>query len=239
MKKYNTLSLIFKVLTVVASVAALTVFFFNFVKVGDAYSLSGFQAAFGSTQKLGGADVTTAKSAYFALAFVLTALTLVFSLVNFKSKGTKYAKFGFSIATFVNMCVIYFTFYGDTHFDFRPYSGKFASIATQPAFLIALILSGVVMVIATVSMLVSDAAEVAASNGAKVAIPTRIKRFFKDYKRELKNITWPSKTTVLKNFVVVLVMCVIVGLYVFVLDYGFSKLLEMFTGFRNFTGFGK
>ena len=232
MKKYNTLSLIFKVLTVVASLAALTVFFFSFLQVGKAYSLTGFQAAFGSTQSMGGADVTTAKSAYYALAFVLTALTLVFSLVHFKSKGVKYAKFGFSIATFVNMCVIYFSSIGK-YFDFRPYTGKVANIATQPAFLIALILSGVVMVIATVSMLVSDAAEVAASNGAKVAIPTRIKRFFKDYKRELKNITWPSKTTVLKNFVVVIVMCAIVGLYVFALDYGFSKLLELFTGFSK------
>ena len=232
MKKYNVSSLIFKVLTVVASLAALTAFFFNFVKL-DAYSLTGFQAAFGSNQTVNGAEVSTFKSAYFALAFVLTALTLVFSLVNFKSKGTKYAKFGFSIATFINMCVIYFTFYGNTHFDFRPYTGKLEAIVREPMFLVALILSGATMVIATVSMLVSDYAEVKESNGTKITIPKRIVRFFKDYKREIKNIVWPSRSTVLKNFLVVIVMCVIVGAYICLLDFGLAELLKFIIGLKG------
>ena len=86
------------------------------------------------------------------------------------------------------------------------------------------------MVLATVSMLVSDNAEVKESNGTKITIPRRIKRFFKDYKREIKNISWPSRSTVLKNFVVVLVMCALVGAYICLLDLGLAGILDLVLG---------
>ena len=86
------------------------------------------------------------------------------------------------------------------------------------------------MILATVSMLVSDYAEVMESNGTKITIPHRIKRFFKDYKREIKNIVWPTRSTVLKNFVVVLVMCALVGAYICVLDLGLAALLDLVLG---------
>ena len=76
-------------------------------------------------------------------------------------------------------------------------------------------------------MLVSDYAEVLESNGTKITIPKRIKRFFKDYKREIKNIVWPSRSTVFKNFVVVIVMCAVVGAYICLLDFGLAALLDL------------
>lgn len=224
MKKSKTLSTIFKSILCVASIAAITLFFFEFVKVGDNYTLTGFQAAFGSTWK----GVETYKSAWYFFAFLLSALTLVFSATSFKVKGAKYASFGFSIAAFINMAVLYFGF--PSNFDYRPVSVAAKDLSTHLPFLIALILSGVVMILATVSMLVSDKAEVLASNGAKITIPKRIKRFFKDYKREIKNIVWPSKDTVLKNFVVVIVMCALVGAYVCALDFGLLELLKLVLG---------
>ena len=125
-------------------------------------------------------------------AFLLNALTLVFAATNFKVKGAKYASFGFSIAAFVNMCVIYFANPITLYFDKRTYieGAKDLVIATESItkelpFLLALIAAGVVMVLATVSMLVSDNSEVLESNGTKITIPRRIKRFFKDYKREI------------------------------------------------------
>ena len=89
------------------------------------------------------------------------------------------------------------------------------------------------MVLATVSMLVSDYAEVAVSKGTKITIPKRIKRFFKDYKRELKSIVWPSRSTVLKNFIVVIIMCALVGAYIWLLDFGLAELLKFVIGLKG------
>ena len=218
MKNTKILPAIFKALVCLASLAVITIFFFDFVSIKDAYSLTGFESAFSSTQTIGKTTVNTFKSAYYMLAFILTALTFVFSAANFKVKGAKYASFGFSIAAFVNMCVIYFANPITMYFDKRTFIDKAPdlkvateAISTCLPFLLAVIGAGVVMVLATVSMLVSDNAEVLESNGTKITIPRRIKRFFKDYKREIKNIVWPSRSTVLKNFLVVIVMCAIVG----------------------------
>ncbi|MGN0173009.1 MAG: preprotein translocase subunit SecE [Acutalibacteraceae bacterium] len=234
MKNTKVLPNLFKALVCIFSVALITLFFFDFVKVGSEYTLTGFQSAFGSTQSIsGGKDIATYKSAWYMFAFLLSAVTLVFSAANFKVKGAKYASFGFSIATFINMCAIYFANPVTKYFDVRPSTVASKDLATQLPFLLALIASGIVMVLATVSMLVSDSAEVKESNGTKITIPKRIKRFFKDYKREIKNIVWPSRSTVLRNFVVVLVMCAVVGAYIWLLDFGLAALLEFVIGLKG------
>lgn len=230
MKNTKGLATFFKALVCVFSVALITLFFFDFVKVGAHYSLTGFESAFGSTQTVDKVDLHTYKSAWYILAFLLSATTLVFGAVNFKVKGAKYATFGFSIASFVNMCVLYFGF--PSKFDYRPF-GTTKGLTTLLPFLLALIAAGVVMVLATVSMLVSDYAEVAVSKGTKITIPKRIKRFFKDYKRELKSIVWPSRSTVLKNFVVVIIMCALVGAYIWLLDFGLAELLKFVIGLKG------
>ena len=107
MKNTKILATLFKTLVCVGSIAAITLFFFDFVNVGE-YALTGFESAFSSKQTVGGQEVNTFKSAWYMFAFLLNALTLVFAATNFKVKGAKYASFGFSIAAFVNMCVIYF-----------------------------------------------------------------------------------------------------------------------------------
>ena len=233
MKNTKVLPNLFKALVCIFSLTTITFFFFGFVKVGGDYTLTGFQAAFGSTQNIGGKDVATYKSAWYMFAFLLSAFTLVFGATNFKVKGAKYASFGFSIASFINMCVLYFASPITKYFDVRPSTVNSSKLATELPFMLAVIAAGVVMVLATVSMLVSDAAEVKVSNGTKITIPKRIKKFFVDYKREIKNIVWPSRSTVLKNFVVVLVMCVIVGAYIWVLDFGLARLLEFVIGLKG------
>lgn len=229
--------MIFKALVSVASIAVITLFFFDFIKAGD-FSISGFQAGFGTKITMAGKEATLYKSAWYAFAFILSAFTLVFSLVNFKKKGAKYASFGFSIATFINMCVLYLANPITEYFDNRYVLDgvkKFAlkDISAESYFLIAFIVSAVLLVLATVSMLLSDYVEVLESNGTKITIPKRIKRFFKDYKREIKNITWPTKQTVLRNFLVVIVMCVIVGAYIWVLDLGLGSLLKFLIGLKG------
>ncbi len=238
MKASKTLSTFFKALVSVCAAAVIALFFFTFIKA-DGFSISGFQAAFGTTLKMKAGDATLYKSAWYFFAFLLTALTLVFSLVNFKKPGAKYASFGFSIATFINMCVLYFanpvSEYFDNRYVIKKDVAKIAvdKISTETMFLVALIVTAALLVLATVSMLVSDYVEVKASNGAKVTIPRRIKRFFKDYKREIKNISWPTRTTVVRNFIVVIVMCVIVGAYIWLLDWGLGSLLKYLVGLKG------
>ncbi len=55
---------------------------------------------------------------------------------------------------------------------------------------------------------------------------SKIKKFFKDYKSEFKKIAWPDKKDTLRQSGVVVVAIVIVGIAVFLLDTGCSKLFQ-------------
>ena len=55
----------------------------------------------------------------------------------------------------------------------------------------------------------------------------RITKYFRDTKSELKKVVWPSWQSVVKNTVIVLIMCLIVGVVIWVLDFGLSKLLDV------------
>ncbi len=237
MKSSKALANVFKALVSVSAATVIALFFFPFINA-DGFHLSGFQVAFGTTLEFSKSSAELYKSSYYILAFILTALTLVFSLVSYKKPGAKYASFGFSIATFINVCVLYFANPVTQYFDNR-YTLKgikkipVKNISLENTFLVVFIVVCVLLVLATVSMLVSDYVEVKASNGAKVTIPRRIKRFFKDYKREIKNISWPTRSTVVKNFIVVIVMCVIVGAYIWLLDWGLGSLLKYLVGLKG------
>lgn len=58
----------------------------------------------------------------------------------------------------------------------------------------------------------------------------RIRRYFRELVSEFKKLEWPSKSKVLNNTIVVLVMMLFVTAFVWVLDLGFSKFLEFILG---------
>ncbi len=64
----------------------------------------------------------------------------------------------------------------------------------------------------------------------KVSFGERIKRFFKDYKSEFKKISWPSKNDTLKTTVLVVVAIAVISICIFLVDTGFSKLIELLAG---------
>ena len=68
------------------------------------------------------------------------------------------------------------------------------------------------------------------SNGAKLSIPRRFVNFLKDYKSEIKKVVWPSRQTVVRNTIIVLVMCLIVGAYIAILDFGLANLIGLVLG---------
>ena len=55
-----------------------------------------------------------------------------------------------------------------------------------------------------------------------------LKNFFKDYKSEIKKVTWPSKEVAIKSTIVVLVCLIVSGAVVGLLDFGLTKLIELF-----------
>jgi preprotein translocase subunit SecE len=64
---------------------------------------------------------------------------------------------------------------------------------------------------------------------SKFNIFKKIARFFVDFKSEIKKEVWPNRATVLKNSWVVLVSIFVAGVFVFSLDYAFTKILSLVT----------
>ncbi|MBQ2816156.1 MAG: preprotein translocase subunit SecE [Clostridia bacterium] len=114
-----------------------------------------------------------------------------------------------------------------SYVDYRPITGSTAATREYLIFfdlLFVLVLASVVLF--AVAILIADYVSVLASNGEKKTIFKRIITFFREYKSEIKKITWPGMSTVTKNTIVVLVMCVIVGILIFLLDTGLVWILD-------------
>lgn len=54
-----------------------------------------------------------------------------------------------------------------------------------------------------------------------------LKNFFKDYKSEIKKITWPSREVTVKSTIVVLVCILVCAAVIGLLDFGLGKLVEL------------
>lgn len=55
----------------------------------------------------------------------------------------------------------------------------------------------------------------------------RLVRYLKNVKNELKKVTWPSGSTTLQMTVLVLIVTTIWGVYTWLLDLGFGKLMSL------------
>ena len=54
------------------------------------------------------------------------------------------------------------------------------------------------------------------------------KKFWKDFRGEIKKITWPTPKQTTKNFGIVIAMVAIVGVFIFALDQGLYALVGLF-----------
>lgn len=59
----------------------------------------------------------------------------------------------------------------------------------------------------------------------------RVKRFFRDIKGETKKIVWPTKSQIINNTIIVLVVMVIAAVVVGCLDIVASTLVRLFVNF--------
>ncbi len=224
---------ILRVLVMVFGLASLVLFFTDFAKIvlaDGSKSLVGAQLAFGSKVTIAGTEYDMAKSADILLCFWLTAIAFVMSIFAGKSKRLRYAIPVFGVITTVYMFVIALS--GPWEFvDTRPIAiNSITKLSYSPFVLITAIVLAVFTVLAVAYLLLDDYLEVLASNGEKITIAKRVARFFRDYKSEAKKIVWPGLKDVVKNTLIVLIICLLVGALIWLVDLGLGKLLDLVLG---------
>jgi preprotein translocase subunit SecE len=52
-------------------------------------------------------------------------------------------------------------------------------------------------------------------------------KFFKEIILELKKVIWPSRSQLTKNTITVLISCLIVGVIIWVFDFGFERIYNL------------
>lgn len=224
----KAMNMVCRVLTAVFGVGALVLFFLNFVQVttgGELIDLTGSQLAFGGSIETAAGTVKLAKSAHLFLCFFLTAVAAVTALLGFRFKKSRIAAPIFGLGAGIYMLVI--SLARPAGFvDFRPlsdvtYLSYFLNIYLCMGCLLLCALAGFA------ALLIADYMAVQESGGAKKTIPQRVAQFFREYKSEIKKIVWPGPKSVVKNTLVVLIICLIVGAFIWLLDFGLGKLLEL------------
>lgn len=227
----KTVNKICQILAIVFGLGSVILFFTNFATIttgGTDVSLVGAQLAFGSKIEVAGTEYDMARSAQILFCFWLTVIGTAISAFSFKSKGLRYTAPGFGIVSAVYMLVMYLSSEG-RFVDHRPLPNV-TDITYEPLFLVAVIALFAFTVAAVAYLLIDDYIEVSASKGSKLTIPKRIVRYFKDYKSEIKKIVWPGWKDVAKNTFIVLVICLIIGAFIWVVDFGLAQLLELILG---------
>lgn len=217
---------------IVFGLASLAFFFVDFAVItagGDTINFVASQLAFGSEVKsVAGVTYDMAISADILVTLLLTAFGVVSSGLAVKFKKARYAASAFGIASAIYMLVI--ALYDATKFiDKRPIQNV-TEIVHTPFIWVLVALLFVFAAISIAYLLIDDYLEVLASNGEKLTIFKRVIRFFRDYKSEVKKIVWPGYKDVIKNTLIVLIMCLIVGILIWAVDFGLSKLITLILG---------
>ena len=203
-----------QILAIVLALGSLVLFFFPLATVtatGGDVSLAGTVAAFGGKVSLADVEYGMAKSEYLLLSFLTTLLSLVLSVSTFKYKKPRFFAPAAGLVSAITLLVIYLRPSG--FIDRRPLPGA-SGVSATSFMLIAMIALFVYVVAAIAYLLIDDHLEVLASKGQKLSIIKRIIRFFRDYKSEIKKIVWPGWKDVIKNTVIVLLMCLLVGILI-------------------------
>ncbi len=215
---------LFSVLTLVLASVALVLYFLPFGRVitagGDTVGV-GAEFCFGS---LDGESISKSSKLLFTL--ILTAFTVLFAALSLKYKGTRWATVGFGIVDAVFMLVVGLSYAG----RFIDYGGVAGATGAAYVYGMPLIISAVLF-LTTASgvayLLIADKLSIIESGEAKLTIPQRVVKFLKDYKSEFKKIVWPNFRTVMKNTIIVFVMCAVVGAFIWLVDFGLDSLLDL------------
>jgi len=237
----KTLNKVCQFLCILFGLTALALFFMNFATLtidGKDYDFAGSILAFGSSKKLsGGVSVNMAKSADLLFCFLLTAFGFVMSIFSFKKKGFRYAVPAFSLGAAIYMLVVALSNpwkFVDARGDLSNKAAFEVTKVTYSSFVIFIAIALFVFAAFAIAyLLIDDKIESLESKGSKKTIFKRIGLFFRDYKSEAKKIVWPTFKDVLKNTLIVLIMCLIIGVLIWLLDWGLGNLIKVILGINS------
>lgn len=225
-----------QVLAAAFGLSAIVLFFLKFATIitgSNAVDAMGVELAFGSKLEVAGTTYDMAKSADILFCFILAAIGFIMSVCTFflKSKKLRYAAPAFGLAAAIYMLVI--SLRPEVLFvDVRPLPSV-TEITYSPFVLISAIALFAFAIAGTAHLLIDDYIEVSESKGDKLTIPKRIVRFFRDYKSEVKKIVWPGIRDVLKNTLIVLIICLVIGAMIWLFDKGLGELLKLILQINN------
>ena len=230
----KTVSLACRVLAAALGVAVLALMFFGIVHIAanqGTFELSAAQLAFGSNVTAAdGSEVELAKSAWFFFDLVMAVLAVVCAVAAF-FKGNKAAAgaLGFGIVNGIMMILFLATgSHPGAYVDYRYLTGvKNANFWYNNTFIVLFCLSMAFILFTVVSIFVADYVAVKESNGAKKLLWKRFKSWLTEYKGELKKITWPTFPVVVRNTIIVLILCAVVGVFIWAEDLGLGQLLKL------------
>ena len=220
-----------QVLALICAVGALVLFFTNFATITSAEGVSdaiGAQLAFGSSVSVDGTAYDMAKSTDLLVCFILAAISAVSAALSFKFRKGAVVSVAFSAAGGIYMLVAALSA-PNKYVDTRPLT-YVTDIKYGPSVLICAIALIAAALLAVAFIFARNRIEVLESDGKKKTIIQKIVQFFRDYKSEIKKIVWPGPKTVVRNTVVVLVVCLVIGAFIWLLDFGLAKLLDLILG---------
>lgn len=223
MKAVNKIS---QILATAFSAAAVVLFFMPFAELTTKTGVVDFvgaQFAFGT--KIEGVGQLY-KSSHILFCFLLTVISVLFAGLTFKFKKIRYWAPVIALADAIYMLVIYLSRPG-MFIDSRPLVLESAPVYTVFVMLVAVVLFAAA-VFGACHLFLDDYIMVLEGK-AKKTILQRLILTLRDYKSELKKIVWPGLNDVVKNTIVVLVICLIIGAFIWLFDFGLGSLMNFIT----------
>ncbi len=224
-----------RILTAVLSLCALVLYFFPFVGLnvsGGALEITGANMAFGTAvADAAGNSYDLEVSSYIVFTFVLAAFAAIMAIVAIFSKkgnGARVASFISSGISGILMLVIGLSKVLK-YSDLRPIATESSSLAYQPVVLITALVILASFVIGVVAWLVNDYILVLASKGQRISIFGKVVNFFRENAAEIRKIVWPNGKTVLRNSIIVLILCAILGAFIWIVDFALGSLVNFIT----------
>ncbi len=215
-----------QVMAILFGIITLFLFFTKFATIVSAsgtYNIAGTILAFGG--KLTAAGVKMAKSSDLLFCFLVTILAVACGGFTFKSKGARYFAPAFALTGAIYMLVVTLSA-PSMYIDARPLE---VAAATDVTYCISVTLATVALFVCfcfgTAHLLIDDYI-IASASKDKLTLPKKIVRFLRDYKSETKKIVWPGIKEVIKNTIIVLIMCAFIGAFIWLVDFGLGSLLE-------------
>lgn len=223
-------TMICRVITALLAVAVLAVFFFGLVQVtgpDGTFTLSGSQLALGSKVTSDtNVEIDFFRSSWYLFAMIFVVLGAICACCSFKWKGATVGGLVSGAVSMIMMLVFSFS-KPEMYVDHRPISvTKLTHIEFTQLAAVLTICSIAFVVFSIITIFVNDYAEVLESDGAKKPLVKRFVTFIREYKSEIKKIRWPDLKTVIKNTVIVLIVCAIVGAFIWLLDFGLGNLVK-------------